>query len=136
MRSGFCRREAKHSPIYRFRVGVALQTARLSHWLEMFHKSLALGLPLVMGETPAWTPRGLIRGIIAQTESTACTLIAINLFALSTMEFPYGNDGLSLLLSMCMLQLYLKPLHHVQNLMRPEFYSCQFLFIFGFESQV
>lgn len=38
------------------------------------------------------------------------------------MEFPYGNDGVSLMLSMCMLQIYLKLLHHVQNLMKPEFY--------------
>lgn len=44
-------------------------------------------------------------------------LVAFNLFVLIPMEFPYGNDGVSQLLSMCMLQLNLKHLHHVQKWM-------------------
>ncbi len=52
LRSCFCRlRETLL--LYRCRVGVALRNARLSHWLAMFNKRLALALPLVMGETPA-----------------------------------------------------------------------------------
>ncbi len=30
--------------------------------------------------------------------------VVFNLFVPSLMEFPYGNDGVSLVLSMCMLQ--------------------------------
>lgn len=70
LRIYFCRLQAKRELIYRFRVGAASQNANLSDWLEMFHKRLALAQPLVMGETPVFTPRGLIRGISPQTSST------------------------------------------------------------------
>ncbi len=49
--------------------------------------------------------------------------VAFNLFVPSFMEFPYGNYGVSLVLSMFMLQFCLKLLHHVHNLIKPECYA-------------
>lgn len=91
----------------------------------MFHKRLALAQPLVVGETPAFTPRGLIRGTSPQTTNTTRALAAFNLFVLTETDgislwkwwsFPVAFDVhvavISETFASCRLQDVMKPEFH------------------------
>lgn len=91
----------------------------------MFHKRLALAQPLVVGGTPAFIPRGLIRVTSPQTTKYNTHLEAFNLFVLTETDgislwkwwsFPIAFDVhvavISETFASCRLQNVIKPEFH------------------------